>query len=293
MTGIAALQPHLDGGGTSLCRAWAITRTDGAVLGFTDHDLPLTFGGITFSAAAGLSTSRLMQGTGLAVDNAEAMGALSDAAIRADDIEAGRYDGAELRAWLVNWAAPEERVLQFRGHLGELRRAGGAFTAELRGLTEALNRPQGRIYQAPCGAVLGDVACGVDLSAPGYSAEAALLGTGDARVLHLPALPGFSPGWFARGALTVLDGAAAGLQGVIKRDRSGDGREIALWAPLGAAPAAGDRVRVSAGCDKRFGTCRYKFGNALNFRGFPDIPGSDWMAAVPASRGDTGGGSRR
>lgn len=293
MTGIAGLQPHLEGGGTTLCRAWAITRSDGVVLGFTDHDLPLTFDGISFSAAAGLSTSRLMQGTGLAVDNAEAMGALSDAAIRAEDIEAGRYDGVELRAWLVNWAAPEQRVLQFRGHLGELRRAGGAFTAELRGLTEALNRPQGRVYQAPCGAVLGDAACGVGLSAPGYVAEAEVLDVHEARVLRLPALPGFSPGWFACGALVVLDGAAAGLHGVIKRDRAGDGREIALWAPLGAAPGAGDRVRVTAGCDKRFGTCRFKFGNALNFQGFPDIPGADWMTAAPAASGDTGGGSRR
>lgn len=293
MSGLARLQPHLEGGGTTLCRAWAITRGDGVTQGFTDHDLPLEFDGIRFSAAAGLSTSRLMQGTGLAVDNAEAMGALSDAAIRPEDIEAGRYDGAELRAWLVNWAAPEQRVLQFRGHLGELRRAGGAFTAELRGLTEALNRPQGRVYQAPCTAVLGDAACGVDLFAPGYVAEAVVQRVEDARVLHLPALPGFSPGWFTRGALMVLDGAAAGLRGMVKHDRDGDGREIALWAPLGATPMAGDRVRVTAGCDKRFDTCRFKFGNAPNYQGFPDIPGTDWMTAAPAASGETGGGSRR
>ena len=171
----AELQAHLDTGATTLCRAWAVTRADGVTLGFTDHDRPLAFDGITFSASAGLSASQTVQGTGLAVDNAEATGALSDAGVTAADIEAGRYDGAELRAWLVNWAAPEQRVMQFRGRLGELRRAGGAFTAELRGLTEALNQPLGRIYQKPCTAVLGDAACGVDLDAPGYVAEAALV----------------------------------------------------------------------------------------------------------------------
>ena len=75
----------------------------------------------------------MQQSTGLSVDNTEALGALSDAAIREADIEAGRYDGAEVRAWLVNWADVSARQLQFRGSIGELRRAGGAFEAELRG----------------------------------------------------------------------------------------------------------------------------------------------------------------
>lgn len=290
------LQAHLETGATTLCRAWAITRADGVTLGFTDHDRPLAFDGITFSASAGLSASQTVQGTGLAVDNAEAMGALSDASISAVDIEAGRYDGAELRAWLVNWAVSGQRVMQFRGRLGELRRAGGAFTAELRGLTEALNRPLGRIYQKPCTAVLGDRACGVDLETPGFATEVALVQADAARVLHVPPLPGFSPGWFNHGALTVLDGAASGVRAMIKRDRAtgADGaREITLWAPLGAVPAPGDRVRLVAGCDKRFDTCRFKFGNAENYQGFPDIPGTDWLAAVPATTGESSGGSRR
>ena len=36
-----------------------------------------------------------------------------------------------------------------------------------------------------------------------------------------------------------------------------------------------------AGCDKRAGTCRGKFDNFLNFRGFPHIPGDDWVTAYP------------
>ena len=44
---------------------------------------------------------------------------------------------------------------------------------------------------------------------------------------------------------------------------------------------AGDRFRVVAGCDKRAETCRGKFGNFLNFRGFPHIPGDDWVTAYP------------
>ena len=156
MSAISAdFQEHLGSGVTSLCRAWKIERRDGVSFGFTDHDLPLLFAGMTFKPDTGLSAMALQQTTGLSVDNTEAIGALSDAAIRDADIDAGRFDGAEVTSWMVNWANPTQRILQFRGNIGEIRRAGGAFQAELRGLTDLLNRPVGRVFQRPCGEVLG------------------------------------------------------------------------------------------------------------------------------------------
>ena len=57
------------------------------------------------------------------------------------------------------------------------------------------------------------------------------------------------------------------------------------------------RVDVSAfpgrGCDKRFSTCVGLFGNGLNFQGFPDVPGDDFLTAVPVEGGRNDGGSRR
>ncbi|MCR9126086.1 MAG: DUF2163 domain-containing protein [Rhodobacteraceae bacterium] len=288
------LAAHLAGGLTTVCRAWAITRKDGRAFGFTDHDMPLEFDGITFKADSGLSAVALQQGTGLAVDNTEAIGALSDAAVTEADIEAGRFDGAEVRAWLVNWADPDARWLQFRGSIGELRRAGGAFRAELRGLTEALNRPLGRVFQKPCTAVLGDGACGFDANTPGYNADIAVAVIEGARVLRWPSLPGFAEGWFTRGRLSVETGPAAGLWRAIKLDRLHDGeREVQLWEPLRAPLRAGDMVRLQAGCDKRAETCRLKFDNFLNFQGFPDIPGEDWLVAYPRQANPNSGGSLR
>jgi len=34
-------------------------------------------------------------------------------------------------------------------------------------------------------------------------------------------------------------------------------------------------------CDKRFATCRDRFANGINFRGFPHIPGNDFVIAYP------------
>lgn len=289
----AEFQAHVAGGLTTLARCWALKRTDGVTFGFTDHDCGLGFDGIDFKADTGLSARALQQSTGLSVDNTEALGALSDAAVTEADIETGRFDNAELRAWLVNWADVDVRWLQFRGTLGEMRRAGGAFTAELRGLSAALNRPVGRVYQKPCTAVLGDARCGFDLTSAGYAVEVDVADVEEARIFRWESLEGYAPGWFARGRLEVLTGAAAGLWLSVKRDREDEGRMIELWEPLRAAVVPGDRVRLVAGCDKRFETCREKFANLLNFQGFPDIPGEDWVMSVPKSTRPNTGGSRR
>lgn len=288
MTGLG---DHLETGLTTTCRCWAIVRADGVTFGFTDHDLKIEFEGIEFKAQSGLTARAVMAGSGLSVDNSEAMGALSDAAVTEADIEAGRFDGAEVRLWQVNWAAPDQRALRFRGHIGELRRKAGAFHAELRGLTEALNQPQGRVYQAPCGAVLGDTRCGVDLADPAFSVEADIDAIDAGRVFDFARLDEFEPDWFTRGTLEVLSGPAAGLRQHIKQDdvAADSARRVGLWQPLGAMPRVGDRVRLIAGCDKRADTCRLKFSNFMNFQGFPHIPGEDWLMRVPR-RGDSNSG---
>jgi uncharacterized phage protein (TIGR02218 family) len=289
------LKAHLATGATTLARAFALTRKDGVVMGFTDHDRDLAFEGMVFRADTGLTARALQSGTGLSVDNSEAFGALRSDAISEEDILAGRYDGAEVRGWLVNWADVSMRVLQFRGTLGEITRSAGAFTAELRGLTEALNQPQGRIYHARCSAVLGDRHCRFDLAQPGYAEARAVEEVEGARVFRFVNFAGFDDRFFEKGRFEVLSGRATGLVGMVKNDRvtSATIRTVELWQALGIEPAPGDTVRMSAGCDRREDTCRLKFNNLMNFRGFPTIPGEDWLMSYPVSAGVNDGGSLR
>ncbi len=290
-----ALMDHLAGGATTLARCFAVTRRDGMVLGVTDHDRDLGFDGITFRAGSGLTAKAIQQSTGLAVDNTEAFGALKSDAITEADILGGRYDGAEVRTWLVNWADVSVRTLQFRGTLGEVVRRGGGFNAELRGLAEGLNQPQGLIYHSRCSAVLGDGRCRFDLTLPGYAGERAVEEVDGGRVFRFADFTGYDDRWFEKGRFAVLTGAAKGLIGAVKNDRLRGGgiREVELWQALGVAPAPGDLVRLEAGCDKRTETCRLKFANLDNFRGFPDIPGEDWLMSYPVGAAVNDGGSRR
>ena len=273
---------------TTIARAWMVRRADGMVLGFTDHDAVLTFDGIRFRPDHGMSARALVQATGLSVDNSEAEGALSDDAITERDVLAGRWDGAQVRMWEVDWTDMSARRLVFAGSLGAISRAQGAFRAELRGLSEPLNAARGRVFHPRCSARLGDGRCKLALSGETFTAEAAIAEVEDGRVLRFSGFSAYEAGWFERGRLLVLGGGAEGLRATIKNDiaLAGGGREIELWQGLGIAPVAGDRVRLVAGCDKRAATCRDKFGNFLNFRGFPHLPSEDWIMAPQA------GGSR-
>ena len=65
---------------------------------------------------------------------------------------------------------------------------------------------------------------------------------------------------------------------------------LELWQMMPEPLAADDAFVVTAGCDKRFDTCRDRFANVVNFRGFPHIPGNDFVAryAVSGEPGNTG-----
>lgn len=281
---MSGLRAHLEGGCTTLARCWRITRRDGRVLGFTDHDRDLEFDGCRYEAASGMTARALSRTTGLSADNSEALGALQSAALCESDLRAGRYDGAEVEVLLVNWRDVAERQVLFAGSLGEISRADGAFRAELRGLSEALAQVRDRIYQRSCTAVLGDALCRVDLNTPAYRLELPAGDIREGRIFVFP-LQGYADRWFERGRLRVLSGAGEGLSGMIRNDRqSGSGREVELWDRLAADISPGDLLELTAGCDRQIATCRAKFANHVNYRGFPHLPSEDWLTAVPGRR---------
>jgi uncharacterized phage protein (TIGR02218 family) len=67
---------------------------------------------------------------------------------------------------------------------------------------------------------------------------------------------------------------------------------IELWQAMSEAVAIGDAFTITAGCDKQFTTCKAKFANTINFRGFPYMPGNDAITSYPTSGQVLDGGSR-
>ncbi|MBA3520629.1 MAG: DUF2163 domain-containing protein [Rhizobiales bacterium] len=286
-----ALAAHLATGTTTLCTCWRVERQDGAVFGFTDHDRTIVFGEVNHEPATGLDASDAVAHAGLQVGGLEVTGAFASDRITENDLAAGLYDNARVESWLVNWAEPAERHRMRVGSIGEVKRDGVTFTAEFRSLSHALDQERGRMFRATCDADLGDGRCKVDLAGTDWTASAAVLATdGFGRLTAL--VPGNRPtGFFDAGALLFASGLNAGLRTeVLRHVRDGEGDHFELWQVTAEPIAPGDAFTVSAGCDKRFETCLGRFGNDVNFRGFPHMPGNDFALSYPSGDGPNSGG---
>ena len=288
------LAAHLKSGATTLAMCWRIERADGVVLGFTDHDRTLTVDGISYDPVAGADGAAIASSADLAIDNSEIFGAFDSSKLSASDLAVGKFDGAEVQIWRVNWADTGQRVLLKRATIGETVREGGAFRAELRGASYALSRTIGRVYQRSCDATIGDDRCGVDLDLPAYHGAGTITSLIDDTGFIATGLSAFENNWFAHGLLTWQTGANAGLSAHVKASHpaSGNATRLDLWVPPGAAPENGDTFSITTGCDKRDTTCRVKFGNLINFRGFHLMPGDDVALQYPIRTEDNDGGKR-
>lgn len=277
-----ALAAHLAGGATTLATCWRISRADGLVLGFTDHDVGLSFGGTDYRPAHGLDGGERTGKLGASTDTSEVVGVLHSDAIDEDDILLGRFDGAEVETWRVNWCDTGQRLLVSRTTIGEIVREDGVLRAELRSGQHAINQPQGRIWQALCDAELGDARCGVDLEDPAFRAEATVIGVRDRFRVAVAGIDEYEAGWFGFGMAAWGGGRREGLHDrVVTHERLGGVDVLGFGSAVGDWVEASDALVLTAGCDRRFATCRERFGNAENFRGFPHIPGNDYVLRYP------------
>lgn len=210
---------RIDSGAATLCHAWLLKPVGGAAMGFTDHDRDLEIEGVACRAGTGWSQGAAAATTGLAPGDMTVGGAIGGAAderLDEADILTGRFDGARLETWRVDWEKPYLRVRLWVGTVSRIRRAGAVFVAELDGPAAALERVVGRTYGRCCDARLGDERCQVNRDD----------------------FPGLS-------------------------------------------------------CDKSWTTCRQVFANGVNFQGFPDVPGDDFLTVYPQTGGRHDGASRR
>jgi uncharacterized phage protein (TIGR02218 family) len=274
----AAATTHLALQRTTLCMCWKITRADGTVLGFTDFHEDLVISGLTYESQSGMvRATAVSAGSDLSVANADVETVLDSDSIDREDLEAGLFDFADIRIFLVSYLAPDAwQIKLLRGRLGEISLGKHTAQAELRSLTQMLQQRTGRTHEVACSYELGDAKCGVSL--------AAFRQTGTvSEVINQHSFRDGSmaedDGWFNQGKITFTSGNCAGLSMEIQRWNL-SAQTYTLSLDMAYPIQVGDDYEATPGCDKTYATCKDKFDN-MNFSGFGHIPGSDWALSFP------------
>jgi uncharacterized phage protein (TIGR02218 family) len=275
-----ALQTHLEGECLTLAHCWKLTRKDGQVMGFTQHDRDLVIGGITYHAATGFTPTAIESQASLAVDNLDIEGMLSAGSITEQDVMAGRYDFAEIEVFAVNYADVTQGIMRLRkGWLGEIEIRNQQFIAEIRGLTQKLAQHCGELYAPICRAQLGDARCKVNLAA--YRVTGTVTAVSTTQSHFTDTARSETIGHFNGGKVTFTTGQNSGISAEVKESR---GNQMILALPLPFPLAVGDAYSLEQGCDKTISTCAARYNNAVNFRGEPHVPGLDKMLETAGTR---------
>lgn len=255
---------------------WRIERQDGVVFGFTSHDQDLTFGGVTYEACTGFTPTTVDTSNELSVDNLDVDAAISSERITENDLASGVYDFAKVTLYLVNWQNLDDpKMILRRGTIGRVTYSKNQFTAELRGLTEAYQQKAGPVYQKLCRAQFGDNRCGITLGDKTFSGTVTAVLSDTCFQTDLLK----ESGLFDYGVLTWTSGDNNQGNCEVKTYTS-DGT-FDLYLPSSWRVTVGDTFSVAAGCDRNFSTCALKWGNSLNFRGEPYVPGTDYLTSYP------------
>ena len=273
--------------------AWKITRTDGVILRFTDHDTELLIpeNGIdqTYSPVGGFSSSDRRKVLGFSPQDAEVVGILSSGLITDEDLLAGRYREAEIEELVVDWLFPWAGTFERAVHtVVETTHTNETWICRFEGKSRWLKQPIGDVYTRNCRYILGDARCLFDLdetSPQPFKETTTVSSVPDANKNFVGLGITQATGFFGLGLITWNTGANAGILSEAKThiEVFGDAAFL-LWNETPFPIQVGDSFTVTAGCDKTLATCRDKFDNLVNHGGFPSIPGTDEMIKSPNAK---------
>ncbi|MEH6474506.1 MAG: DUF2163 domain-containing protein [Sneathiella sp.] len=273
----AQLQIHLQGEVTSLASCWYILRRDGEEVFLTDHDADLTFNGHLYRASDGYNRSALKGSSGTDTDEMDLSGCLNSDWLSENDLRAGIYDFAQIHFFLLNWQDVSMGSIPLRkGWIGEVSWSDGLFQAELRGLSNSFKRNLGKIYTPECTADLGDDRCMLDIEA--LASMDVIADTSSRNNFTLTNYDA-DDGELDGGIVHFMSGGNVGQKLEIQSWLN-SGKQLTLFIAAPYEISVGDSITLYPGCDKRFSSCKERYANQMNFRGFPYVPGLDGLLEV-------------
>ena len=267
------------------CAMLRLDLPDGTSIGVTDHDRDLEFdlgdGAITYSASTGILPSDVRLSAGFDADNLEVTGPIGDVVTLAA-VLGGRFNNARARLFQVNWRSLGSGSIKIlAGDVGDARVEGGKFVLPITSDIARFNQTIGSVITPYCATDFGSALCTLtpeEISAT-VTAVAGDLG------FTVSFTGSYADDYFNDGQVEFTSGALAGTAPVEIFQWSASG-SLVLFTALAEAPEIGDTLAVRRGCARTRAACM-AYSNILNFRGFPEVPGSDQVLkyAVPGNSG--------
>lgn len=290
------LKAHLAEPLTTIATCWRVELLDGTTLGFTDHDRDIYIstssysgtGGLepapgaptnplldlVFKAASGYTATDVANNNNMDVDNLELQGLLVDDSITEEDLVAGRWDGATIIVFQVNWADLSQGIMYMRvGKLGKVSRGRNQWRAELLGLTHKLQSTIVEVTSPGCRATFGDERC--KITASSYQSTG-LVDSYDPDTMTLFISDrAEADDYWAFGFVRFTSGANYGYVAEIRTYTVG---QAVLQTDPPYPLTGGESYLIQRGCGKSLEEwCRDTYNNVVNFRGEPHLMGNDLL----------------
>jgi uncharacterized phage protein (TIGR02218 family) len=278
-----ALAAHQALGSTTLAWCWLVTRKDLVQLAVTTCARDLLFEGVIYRSKDGFNPKAIAQEATAAVVNTEVDGFLSDE-ITEDDLAQGLWDSADVEIFEVNYRDLSMGKMKIgRFTMGDVKAGFSAFNAELRGMTQSLQKQVGRVYTKGCPWKFGDAAtCRFDVEA--LRVAGTITSVTDLRTFADSSRAEASD-YFGAGRILWVTGANEGVESEIYSFASG---VFVLHLQLWQNVAVGDTYTVVPGCRRRYTEdCRTKWANTNNFGGFDKVPGNDKQLGLGGTEGNS------
>lgn len=139
-----------------------VTRSDGQVFGFTDHDTDIVYNGLRYISSIGYTASAIQSSYDLSTSNLEIDGLLiaSGGVVVQADVEAGVWSNAAVLIFGLNFSdLTMGQINLTAGNLGQWELQNGGWKVELRGLAQVVQQTITDQFSAGCRATFGDNKC--------------------------------------------------------------------------------------------------------------------------------------
>jgi uncharacterized phage protein (TIGR02218 family) len=284
---------HLASATHTRCRMLRLALNDGTVIAVTDHDRALSYdigaGVDSYSPRTGITASDLALSTGFGADDVEVTGPLVEVAtepwhVTKAAILGGRFDDAVAHFFQVNWKSLGSGAIKLqRGYVVLPEVVGSRFKLTINSEISKFAQETGRLVTPYCENDYGVGFC----DRTRIEVAATVTAVTNDRLITVSFAGAYADNFFNKGTVLFTSGALIGTRPVEISDWSAAGA-IVLWTELAQPPEIGDTLTLRQGCydpatgvSKTRAACMVMGGDALPFRGFPDVPGTDQVLKYP------------